>query len=74
MPAGRRGSGLCFWWTTMDLTALIYESITRNGALTMACGFPGETVCLSSPEGIGSYFSEESFGKTRFIWNPKELS
>lgn len=26
------------------------------------------------PEGIGSYFSEESFGKTRFIWNPKKLS
>lgn len=26
------------------------------------------------PEGIGSYFSEESFGKMRFIWNPKELS
>lgn len=58
----------------MDLTALTYESIIRNGASTTACGFPGQTVSFFLPEGIGSYFSEESFGKTRFIWNPKELS
>jgi hypothetical protein len=62
--AGHRGLGLYFWWTTMNLTALIWDRTARNGASTRGWRIPkGKSRLDNLPEGYEAIFQKKALVK-----------